>query len=549
MTTAYEQARVPTLLHNQSQWLKVHLLFLCALMGTAILDLDHDVLWLIFSINTTFRDETSVSESHRTTVRSSHVCRAWRNILLDSSSIWGRLMVINDNIHQDWIEEIFRRSKSSPLCIQGNIPSGRIERLGYFSELIKNSWDRIEVFDLTLGEYDEQECKEIWSSMQQPSPLLKHFRLDSTDIHSLWHTLTEPLFGNYAPQIHEFSSYSLLLHNIPSWLSHIAVLVWCPNATPFMELPNILKEMPRLERLNLCYDDFVEENILASASDISINMPCLKNVFGYHSMTGFVGLWERIKISDTEDVYWCIASIDDDDNSPIEGLLQHASRAVSNLIAGHSVRYSSSAIRYLSLILNSTVFEFSMGGGLTLKFENIDRLDESSEVLSLFFGIFNSRHMEDISHLEIRVHEDLDDNVFLAFKSLLLSLSSVTTLDADIGFLKKLNELSLDASSDAEVGASEPDIFPHLNEVHVDTPGHSDCSSLDVEHLACFAVLRHEQGHAISTFSFSGHGFPEFQMLCDSIGDMEEIEITWRDDKRRKKFVYTNGRGVEEREV
>ncbi|KAI0050364.1 hypothetical protein FA95DRAFT_1467881, partial [Auriscalpium vulgare] len=44
-----------------------------------------------------------------------HVCRRWRYIATDHSSLWAR---IEFTLGERWVEEMFRRARTSPLIIE-----------------------------------------------------------------------------------------------------------------------------------------------------------------------------------------------------------------------------------------------------------------------------------------------------------------------------------------------------------------------------------------------------------------------------------------------
>ncbi|KAF9564285.1 hypothetical protein CPC08DRAFT_263893 [Agrocybe pediades] len=120
--------------------------------------LNHDILWSIFMLNASdqdFDDMTTIPLT--TTIASSHVCRQWRQIILSSSQMWGRLFVVDGTYNRCCMEEVLTRSKVSPLWVYGYVVYGFMEnyiemdvtkekeRSAFFLQTVERNWERVEV--------------------------------------------------------------------------------------------------------------------------------------------------------------------------------------------------------------------------------------------------------------------------------------------------------------------------------------------------------------------------------------------------------------------
>jgi len=67
------------------------------------------------------------------TKSASQVCPHWRNLILESSSIWARLVLIDKGKKKGWMEDVMRKTGSSLLWVEVDITSvPSVEYPGYF---------------------------------------------------------------------------------------------------------------------------------------------------------------------------------------------------------------------------------------------------------------------------------------------------------------------------------------------------------------------------------------------------------------------------------
>lgn len=108
----------------------------------------------------------------------SQVCRRWREILLASSWIWGRVVDLeiqnrlelllkpqprHGRRRADWMEEVVRRVGSASLWTFGDVfrseidkeveMDGRFDTLSSLTRLLSNSWERVEILSIRVSDH------------------------------------------------------------------------------------------------------------------------------------------------------------------------------------------------------------------------------------------------------------------------------------------------------------------------------------------------------------------------------------------------------------
>ena len=207
--------------------------------STSIHSLNHDILIYIFTLNADmFADKYALYTTHIT----SHVCRQWRNLLLDASYLWARLidldLLCNDWQHV-WRNEIIRRSEDAPLWIRfesERIPyrknhgtiSVQTEYISeFFCRIVKDNWDRIQKLVI---------CREDWNSVINsllcyPAPCLQNLTAPLKNKIALAETeepgedgSNTPLFSDHAPFLRVLSLRGYVVDYQASWINQLHTL-------------------------------------------------------------------------------------------------------------------------------------------------------------------------------------------------------------------------------------------------------------------------------------------------------------------------------------
>ncbi len=167
-----------------------------------------------------------------TTRIASQVCHQWRDLILQSSSLWGRLIDINYFFKcrsDKWREEIVRRSGTAPLWINADFVYQRGPRAKssqeFFFQLMNNNWHRIH--KLVITRCSSPRLKLTRSMFSFPAPILEYFELrchlELGEVHD--NRRTKPLFANHVPKLRSLHIFSGAFDQRAPWLGHLCTLV------------------------------------------------------------------------------------------------------------------------------------------------------------------------------------------------------------------------------------------------------------------------------------------------------------------------------------
>jgi hypothetical protein len=197
---------------------------LSSCLDCPISKLDHDLLWNIFTINVIDGgdffyplDETEYSPL-TTTRRCSQVCIFWREIILDSPTLWGECIDLDTLVEgrNEWHDEVLRRTGKALLSVrarsENSISSGTALHC-FLINLIHEHWARIQLFDVVVESDQTLDDPRVWTAFSRPARYLREFSILSVDYISdtqdtIDHPRTFRLFSDDAPLLTHFS-----LHN------------------------------------------------------------------------------------------------------------------------------------------------------------------------------------------------------------------------------------------------------------------------------------------------------------------------------------------------
>jgi hypothetical protein len=149
-----------------------------------IAKLHHDLLWQIFAINTTL-DLPKIGQNFRTcspypspltTARhTSQVCASWRQLIIDSPSLWGNIIDLRSLQQKSdaWRNEVLIRTGNSDLSIFGNLGGeGRKHMKEFLEKLLKNHWTRIKWVHIRIYSFGTEDWPDsAWSALGRPAPI------------------------------------------------------------------------------------------------------------------------------------------------------------------------------------------------------------------------------------------------------------------------------------------------------------------------------------------------------------------------------------------
>ncbi|KDR68520.1 hypothetical protein GALMADRAFT_256747 [Galerina marginata CBS 339.88] len=260
--------------------------------------LHQDLLWRIFLVNADMDGDattawpvfqTKQNSTHEdilpdwknraliTTWSCSHVCRRWREIIIYSPSIWGRLIDLESLvlIQPRWRAEVLRRTGGSNLTVKGKINGERPTEQEFFTSVLRDYWPRIQSLIVWTSGMPSI-SNPIWECLRRPAPVLQIFHL--MPLQTSTNADIGALFANNAPKIHDFRSQSIKLKFVPSvpWLTHIRRLdVTHPQPMPVQNWLQVLENMPQIEFLNLTWTFDIPRD---TETSVQLHLPNLRDI-------------------------------------------------------------------------------------------------------------------------------------------------------------------------------------------------------------------------------------------------------------------------------
>ncbi|KAF9560880.1 hypothetical protein CPC08DRAFT_817985 [Agrocybe pediades] len=237
--------------------------------------LHEEILYMIFLENSTDLDDGFRLIHARST---SQVCQQWRRLLLNSPSIWARLIDLDDlrEARPAWVQEVMTRSQNCPLWITGPVHVYRPSpfRKNFFLNLISEHWDRIEILHVSDDwddssknlSVDGQDQAGHWQRLfNRPAPLLKEFAFRYTKRAGLTRRVVQalspsPLLNGNAPALRMFGIHrngsasrrpDRFIMDMPSsWLSKLRSFT-LQQDLDLTQLLGLLRLTPLLEKLKV----------------------------------------------------------------------------------------------------------------------------------------------------------------------------------------------------------------------------------------------------------------------------------------------------------
>ncbi|KIM42073.1 hypothetical protein M413DRAFT_410679 [Hebeloma cylindrosporum] len=218
-----------------------------------------DVLLKIFSIGgDIYRDRRPFAKrAHKTspisiTRRSSQVCKGWRQLILGSPSLWGKLLDLNDlNTGSDrWRKEVLSRVKQAMLHVKVDLEPSQPAAMALLFDILHEKWPTIrnlEVSILRRGDYDDKR----WLAIHRPTENLRSITLDFLrDVPEPLRSTHNVLFSGRAPSL-KFVTIRHMNFQLPAQ--------WFPQLYTFQrlgqcrtsQLMESMSSMPFLEYLEL----------------------------------------------------------------------------------------------------------------------------------------------------------------------------------------------------------------------------------------------------------------------------------------------------------
>ncbi|KAF9539916.1 hypothetical protein CPC08DRAFT_717384 [Agrocybe pediades] len=224
-----------------------------------------EIYWNIFMINTECVDEplTQIESNsdHRldTARHSSQVCRLWRTLLLQYSSVWGRLLHLQNLEHTTdaWREVVASRVWEASLWITGEVTDST--RRFIFS-ILQQKWQNVQKLEVIDNSLHYKDMLAAWFFLGREAPKLEVFRLWTNMPYGDSQANPEPilpispLFSNTAPRLKIFMLWVPFHFSLATpWMANLHSITFASVRNGPLIL-SALKSMPSLRELFMSGD-------------------------------------------------------------------------------------------------------------------------------------------------------------------------------------------------------------------------------------------------------------------------------------------------------
>ena len=426
-------------------------------------------------------------------IKVTHVCRHWRQVALDDSSLWARIWVARTN--RKWISKMLARAKSALLDIEFNAvgrssPEALLTILSHLSHTRKFCSR-----NLSLLHFDSVRKICHWEA-----PALEHFELTSTAYPPITfrHLEENPLFKGHAPRLRTFSLSRVIIpwSLIPrGQLTQLKIA--CPDDSKDLYSPGDLNQLidllvncPALEILALefCLPSQITEFQL----DRTIHFRHLSHLRLRDPTSRIMNMLKMLKLPPSTTLHLdCIAeiiSIHNDLEGPLlpvisahfQGPSPVEFKSLTVAIHGHRPLSSSLNIIASTSILRNRQIQISEGdivgnAELVLSFDRLfnstDLLGKACKMLPILNLEFISMSATDINDTNINWIELFGccTNVTTmqvighGASGLVRALTAPTATNAGSGRVRKRdNKESTTVQPDSTVARVHAAIFPNL---------------------------------------------------------------------------------------
>ncbi|KJA19379.1 hypothetical protein HYPSUDRAFT_44320 [Hypholoma sublateritium FD-334 SS-4] len=268
-------------------------------VSAPIYTINDDVLLYIITFNA---DMFSDDNALHTTRIASQVCRHWRDLMLESPSLWAKLIDMDRicKVRADkWREELVRRSGAAPLWIKANSSLTATfwarpakHNVQFFYDFINGNWHRIQ--KLICARYFGFHLTRS-SSMFLPAPLLEHCEASFELQSGVEISNTTPLFANHAPMLRSISFPCQHLNRKAPWLGHLHSMVFdrtynVPDALAILVAAHSLQEL-KIDNISNR-----RRNVATSTFPIA-SLPHLKSLeYNTHNVSAATSIVEHVEI-------------------------------------------------------------------------------------------------------------------------------------------------------------------------------------------------------------------------------------------------------------
>ncbi|KAF9564038.1 hypothetical protein CPC08DRAFT_290809 [Agrocybe pediades] len=260
----------------------------------------------------------------------SQVCREWRSMLLQSPSVWGKVidLAFLGQKKEEYKQEVLSRTGQAPLFIFGR---PHVNTLLYFAPFLEENWWRVQSMEIRSIDDIGNRQHISWDFLKKPAHCLENFHLNLMFRDDDVLPDSDRLFNDYAPHLKSFviQGRNYKLSPKASWLKNLSHVTFCGDHT-MEEVFAALEQTPELVTLEMCCSNVALAVAGPAVEGPAIDLPRLRKTclrLGSHMFNGF-SLLERIKLSPDccmgiatdmdSDKGWTPLSVDEDGYSRYE---------------------------------------------------------------------------------------------------------------------------------------------------------------------------------------------------------------------------------------
>jgi len=403
-----------------------------------------DILWGVAEFISSYYNRHSQLDYIR---HMSQVCHNWRQIILQSPSIWGNMININAlaQSSEEWRKQVMLRTGSAELTVYGTIYSNKTASR-FLQTLLDQYWSRISIFRVSIwqpSELAEDVWRILWTST---APSLRTFVLhiysNSYDLHLPPMPMLlqgSPLFSNTAPLLRMFICPKIHFDLRDNWVSQLSVM-HLPQKCTVQSALNILRGCPRVQYLSYQPNPDLSHNLGGNMPDLkSTNLLHLRQLTISGTFDQCVGLVTHINPGTSSLLTMWLDSE--------ERMEQDISYVNMNNLAKILAPYTRSALlengkKYLKLNL-SPDFPFTSlavhlrtrhwrkkGRAIALlDFGRISSYPLMISIFKLLLDVLSSCNLASVSAFELHLGVDeLPNDVYKTLEHILSSLTSLQRL-------------------------------------------------------------------------------------------------------------------------
>ncbi len=331
-------------------------------------------------------------------IRVTHVCRHWRQVALDDSSLWAKIWGIPATTK--WISEMLARAKNAPLDIEFNEVT--MSSPGAFLMIPPHISHTRKLRFHGLYKYDFDGVRELYS---REAPALEHFELTVAS-RSL---LTFPdlggnmLFNGHAPRLRTFSLSRVVIpwSLIPrGQLTQLKIV--CPNEDGYSsgdlnQLVDLLVNCPALEFL--AFEFCLPSQLTELPHGRTIHLPHLSRLRLCGSTSRILNMLKMLKLPSSTKLYLnCISkitSIRNDSEGPLLAVISAQFQSpIPVEFKSLTVTIRHQMTNSDSLNITASTFPSTLRNRQTGDFEG--DIDGNAELVLSFDGLLKPGHSTDL---------------------------------------------------------------------------------------------------------------------------------------------------------